>query len=103
MSWIQTFQGKAFDPFAPRPADISHFDIAHALSNICRFTGHTNTFYSVAQHSVQVALLVPRPMQLAALLHDASEAYLCDIRPAHQAAAGNAALPRCRSAASARD
>jgi hypothetical protein len=78
MSWMQTFVGKAFDPFVPNVADIHHLDIAHALSNTCRFTGHTTSFYSVAQHSVQVALLVPQPLQLAALLHDASEAYLCD-------------------------
>ena len=79
MSWIQTFVGNAFDPFAPTPAGIHYKDIAHALSNICRFTGHTQQFYSVAQHSVLVATLVPQPLQLAALLHDASEAYLCDI------------------------
>lgn len=71
--------GKTFDPINPKPSDVSVEDIAHALSNICRFTGHTKTFYSVAQHSVIVSRLVPKPLALAALFHDASEAYICDV------------------------
>jgi hypothetical protein len=78
-AWIQTFTGKKFYPFNPKPEDIDIRDIAHALSNICRFTGHTKRFHSVAAHSIGVAQLVPESMQLQALLHDASEAYLCDI------------------------
>lgn len=78
-AWIQTFSGKAFFPFDPRPDQIDIEDIAHALSNICRFTGHTDIFYSVAEHSVRVARLVEPEYRLAALLHDASEAYLSDI------------------------
>ena len=85
MSWIQTYTGKAVDPFAPAPADLCIEDIAHALSNICRFTGHCRAFYSVAQHSLEMAARLPRPLQLAGLLHDASEAYLCDVaRPLKQ-------------------
>jgi hypothetical protein len=78
-TWIQTSTGKAFDPFAPDPAAICIEDIAHALSNVCRFTGHCRSFYSVAQHSVEVATRLPPELQAHALLHDASEAYLLDL------------------------
>lgn len=84
-AWIQTFTGKKFYPFNPKPEDIDIRDIAHALSNICRFTGHVKRFYSVADHCRNVAKLVPAHMKLQALLHDASEAYLCDLaRPVKQ-------------------
>lgn len=83
--WILTYTGKKFFPLNPKIEDICIEDIAHALSNMCRFTGHCKEFYSVAQHSVFVAGhirwfgLGDRHQQLAGLLHDASEAYLCDI------------------------
>lgn len=78
-SWITTFTGKQFWPLDPRIEDIDIRDIAHALSMICRFTGHVREFYSVAQHCVLASHLVPGENALGALLHDASEAYLCDV------------------------
>jgi 5'-deoxynucleotidase YfbR-like HD superfamily hydrolase len=79
LPWIQTYSGKKFDLLNPTPESISIFDIAHALSNICRYTGHTKEFYSVAQHSVLASVNVPPKDALAGLLHDATEAYLTDI------------------------
>lgn len=53
--------------------------IAHALSNICRYGGHVNSHYSVAQHSIAIAKLAPPKYFLEGLMHDASEAYIGDI------------------------
>lgn len=63
----------------PTEAMINIEDIASALSKICRFGGHSNAFYSVAQHSVLVAALAPDYLCREALLHDAAEAYLGDV------------------------
>jgi len=64
----------------PDPATIKINDIAHALSHQCRFSGHTDTFYSVAQHSIMVSqMLDGTGFELHGLLHDAAEAYLIDI------------------------
>ena len=76
---LRTYSGKTINVFNPNPDAICIDDIAHALSNLCRFTGHTLRFYSVAEHSVRASELVDPEHQLAALLHDASEAYLVDI------------------------
>lgn len=81
--WMQTVTGRQFWPLDPRPEDIDIIDIAHALSMMCRFGGHCDRFYSVAEHSVLVSENVPPQDALWALLHDASEAYIADIvRPA---------------------
>jgi 5'-deoxynucleotidase YfbR-like HD superfamily hydrolase len=77
---IRTFMGKMIDPLAPDPELITLVDIAHALSNICRWNGHTMKFYSVAEHCIFVQNLVEsREDKIAAMLHDASEAYIADV------------------------
>lgn len=77
--WIYTNSGKKIEPLNPDSNMICIKDIAHALSNNCRYTGHSNYFYSVAQHSVIVSKLCEPKFALYGLLHDASEAYLSDI------------------------
>lgn len=77
--YIRTYTGIQFFPTDPNPADIRIVDIAHALANICRFTGHCRRFYSVAEHSINVSRTVSPSNALVALLHDATEAYLNDI------------------------
>lgn len=83
-AWVQTFTGRRVELLAPDPETIAIEDISHALARINRFSGATREAYSVAQHSLHVAELVARETDdprviLAALLHDAHEAYLGDI------------------------
>lgn len=83
---IRTFSGIYMNVFEPTSEMICIEDIAHALSHQCRFGGHLPVFYSVAQHSLNCSYLIEnKELKLAALLHDASEAYLLDIpRPIKQ-------------------
>lgn len=81
---MTTFTGRHFDPMQISAEDICIEDIAHALSLMCRGGGHLKYFYSVAQHSLNCAAEAKargwsERLQLACLLHDASEAYLSDI------------------------
>lgn len=76
---ICTASGVEFYPFAPTVEMIRIEDIAHALSHMPRFGGHTRDFYSVAQHSVDVSFGCAARDAGYGLLHDAAEAYLMDL------------------------
>lgn len=100
--WIQTHSGLAFWPLDPREEEMTIEDVAQGLSHLCRFGGQCVRFYSVAQHSVLVSELAAemtretsaerrRLNALAGLLHDAPEAFICDLpRPV------KAQIPRFR-------
>lgn len=80
--WVQTYTGRAVFPLDLRPDDIDIRDVAHALSMQCRYAGHVQRFYSIAEHSVHVARWCRQygpDAALHGLLHDATEAYLVDV------------------------
>jgi 5'-deoxynucleotidase YfbR-like HD superfamily hydrolase len=93
--WGSTFTGKRIYLDEPRPEDFCIEDIAHGLSNVCRYGGQCVSFYSVAEHSYRGAKNIERFAKMDGeasltalhdayefLLHDAAEAYVGDqIRP----------------------
>jgi uncharacterized protein len=85
---LLTYSGGYFYPLSAGPEEIKLIDIAHALSNQCRFGGAVEHFYSVAQHAVVCSWIAEerghsQDLVFEALMHDASEAYLVDMpRPA---------------------
>ena len=89
---VITHSGRVVGLLTPRPEAIELADIARSLSRLPRFNGHLRGkhAYSVAEHSLTVARLLPPGasdrLRLAALLHDAHEAYVGDIsRPMRRA------------------
>lgn len=82
--WLQTYTGRQFYPRSPEAIDVDPEDVAHSLSLQCRFGGHVDRFYSVAEHCVLMSRWVlnetgDRNLALWALLHDATEAYVVDV------------------------
>lgn len=77
--WLEPYSSKKFYLYEPEKYEYDIEEIAHVLSLQCRFGGHIKFFYSVALHSVYVSRIVSEEFALAALLHDASEAYIQDI------------------------
>lgn len=66
-------------PMNPIPAQIHIEDIARGLAHKCRWNGQTRTYYSVAEHSIEVMKMCGPEFALWGLLHDAGEAYLGDV------------------------
>lgn len=77
--WLGVSSGAWIDLSDPKTEDIDIEDIAWSLAGILRFNGHLSTHISVARHSLEVSRLVPAELGLAALLHDAHEAYMGDV------------------------
>ncbi len=88
--YITTYSKVHFEIDEPKIAQINLQDVAHALSMLARANGHLPKFYSVAQHSLACTIEAMErnysmKVVLGCLLHDGSEAYLCDItRPVKQ-------------------
>lgn len=85
MGRFMMHSGRIIDFNDFKKSDLCLEDIAHHLSSINRFGGGLNhsTHYSVAQHSVILAMyaLINYDIRIAklCLLHDAAEAYLGDV------------------------
>jgi len=82
--WCETYSGMRVYPTYFQECGVNIEDIAHALSNQCRYNGHTKKFYSVAEHCVHMCDYAMDEGRTAAeglhaLLHDACEAYIGDI------------------------
>lgn len=81
---ITSYTNKEIDLIDIKPSNITLEDIAHGLSYTCRFVGQCKHFYSVAQHSINCLKVADsfdynKELKLYTLLHDASEAYICDM------------------------
>jgi 5'-deoxynucleotidase YfbR-like HD superfamily hydrolase len=92
--FIGTSKG-ILDLIAPETNQIDIIDVAHSLSNLCRFLGHSRKFYSVAEHSVWVSKEIEKiyphdyNLRLYGLLHDASEAFVGDLPTPLKSLLGN--------------
>jgi len=75
---IMLHSGRLFDLEHPETSEFTVDDIAHGLAHTCRYAGQCDGFFSVAEHSVLVSQVVPHA-KLAALFHDAAEAFIGDV------------------------
>lgn len=96
-AWMLTHTGAVVDLEWLAPDSLSVLDVAHHLAQLNRFTGAASRPYSVAEHSLLVAEIAERELGLrdptallAALLHDAHEAYVSDMSTPMKIAIGQA-------------
>ena len=75
---ISLHSGATLDFGSPHSSNFTIEDVAHGLANLCRYSGQCRRFYSVAEHSLFVSELSEN-FKLAALLHDAAEAFVGDL------------------------
>jgi 5'-deoxynucleotidase YfbR-like HD superfamily hydrolase len=80
---ITNYKSKNIDLFNFTEEDFCIEDVVIGLSNICRYGGRVNNFFSVAQHSVILSrylrLINKEYLCPLAILHDAPEVYIGDI------------------------
>lgn len=77
--WISLLSGSTFNYNKPEESDVTIEDIASALSNVCRFSGHLPRYYSVAQHLVNTSHIVSPENAFTGLMHDTAEAFTNDL------------------------
>lgn len=76
--YIRLCNGQPFFLLAPSPDQVDLRALVHALACTNRYTGHAFAPYSVAQHSLLVASLLPARLQRHGLAHDLHEALIGD-------------------------
>lgn len=76
---IQTYSGGVINFSDPDESIFNIEDIAHGLANTSRYSGQCKKHYSVATHSVIVAMFLPKEKKFEGLMHDGTEAFMADI------------------------
>ncbi len=82
-AFIKLKSGRYINLLDPQEDQFTFGDISSGLSKICRFGGQCRTFYTVAEHSVLCYQQarddgLSKDIQIALLMHDATEAFLGD-------------------------
>lgn len=79
-NWFQALSGQRIVVDQPDPAVVDIDDIASALGNLPRWGGHTPNFYSIAEHGIRLARLLPPDLKMVGLLRDAAKAYVGELQ-----------------------
>jgi hypothetical protein len=77
--WMRTRSKGRFYPADPRPEDIEILDLASGIARECRYGGQMPGWFSVAEHSLLVASVLPPHLKLQGLMHDAPEGLIRDM------------------------